>query len=261
MPQVKAIKDGLTIAETSEGFEVTQPFLIFDLPENKVRPLSDAVNVTGLPRYGDPYGRWGISVTARKFTPTDEMKNACICEITYSKPDESQSANPNASGAFSPGKTEMQVSTVNEKTYFDRNGDLMTVRYRGIATGNALGIQAKEADIVRPVFRFKHVRTETSIPFLKSKQYTGKINSTPIWGFNARELLILGVTNSEQNKGVNQEVTYDFAYDARTWRFDGSFTINGGFVPDDATPGNGIEFFDVLDEIDFAPLGLNIILE
>lgn len=254
MAKAEPVKDGLEITETAEGFQVTQPYQVTGLPVNKSRPLSDAAFVTGLPKFGDPYGLWDIKVVSRKWS-AGEIVNGAICDIEYGTPDESQVAKGATSA--SPGRIEIRASTVTEQSYFDIKGDPLIVQYRGVATNGALWTLVNQAETQRPVFRFAHVRKEVDVPMLKAKNYVGRINLAPIWGFGAKELLILSITNQEQNKGLTQEVTYDFAWDPNTWRFESS-TLVGGRLPSDATLGNGFEFYDVLEAKDFSPLGLNI---
>lgn len=248
---VKRIREELTIEDTPSGKVVTEPWLVTGLPPDKTRPLSAAVDSTRIPQLGVGYGRWGIQVTRRRFTPRGVNGGRAI--LTYSVPDESEE--PVGDDADS-GRIELRAGSATERRLTDIEGNRLLVTYRGDA---ALGRLTKfaEAEVQVPIFRLTIRRSEDTLPLDKAVAFTGRVNSTPFEGFAEKTLLILGISSTEQNKGVKNEVVYELAFKTDTWRFLAKILI-GGVVPVDAEIGNGLEFYDVYGARDFSGLGLRM---
>ncbi len=249
---VEQVKDGLTIEETSEGVTASQPYIVTDIPSTGKFPMSAVLSAPGLPPINDPFGQFDIIVLKRTVATDATLVNGAMVTVEYGFPDSSEVA-ATASGASE--RIEMKVGTITEKTLFDVNGEFIRVSYRGTDTGGALFRQVQEAEVQRPVFRFTVRRNEPKIPFQKGQEFTGKVNLTPFSVFDPKTLLLLGIANSETNKGISQEVTYELVWKADSWLFQAQIIL-GGRLPEDAQLGNGLEVYDVFEAIDFAGLGL-----
>lgn len=253
---VKEDKDGLEISQSSDGYKAVQTYTVTNIPVSGRFPLAQVMGAPKVPKVNDPFGQFDIVVLERIVGTDAKLVNGARVTVKYGLPDSSAGVG-GAGVATSRTRIEMKVGTISEKTFFDINNKFLKVKYQGTASFGAILSQIQQAEVQRPVFRFTARRDEAKIPFAKAELYTGAINSTVYFGFPAKTLLILGVSNSETNKGLSQEVAYEFAFRRKTWKHEANIII-GGRLPSDAAIGNGIEFYDVFEAIDFAGLGISL---
>ena len=212
------------------------------------------MNAPKIPKRNDPLGQFNIVVLERKVSTDAALANGARVTVEYGVPDTSASVGSTAS---SPTRIEMKVGTVSEETFFDINGNFLRVSYQGVQSLGLKLTQLQKAEIQRPIFRFTARRDEAKIPFLKAQEFTGTVNSAQFFNFAPKSLLLLGVGNSETNKGLSQEVTYEFIWRKATWVHEVSIIFDGK-LPTDAQIGNGLELFDVFEAKDFSGLGVSL---
>lgn len=252
--KVDIVKEGIKIDETPEGVTVSEPYVVTEIPVTDDRPMSEVVEASDLPHMGKPYGKYGIQVVRRSFSSEPGLVNGARAEITYAVPSETEDV---TSGEGSKGRLEIRAGTVTEQTVTDVNGDFLQVSYFGTETLVSAISTTRTAEVQKPVFRFTLRRSEDAIPWVKAQRFTGKVNDGPFSGFNEKTLLVLAITNTEANKGLTQEVSYELAMNPDSWRFLAKITI-GGRIPPDAEFGNGLELYDVYPTDNFGELGITL---
>ncbi len=257
MIEVNPLKESLELSESAEGMQATMNYMVTGLPVDPDFPLADAMISPKLPKFGEPFGRFGIQVVERVANVNPNLSSGAIVSIKWAVPDSKDT--PPSTGSKSKPRIEMKVGTISETTLTDIKGDFLKLVYRGTATGGARLTQVQEAEIQKPVFRFTARRDEDKIPFLLAKKFIAKVNSTTFYDFEPKTLLCLGISNTESNKGLTQEVLYEFAWKEDTWRHEARLVLGGRF-PADASLGNGLELYDVFLSRDFRELGLSLAL-
>lgn len=153
---------------------------------------------------------------------------------------------------------ELSVDTFTEGTIFDKNGDKMVLSYVSIGSaGVSLLRQTINFEIQRPTVSVNITQTaDGEGRGIIRDGLVGRINSVEWSGFPKKTWLYRGFTSTqeEQSKFKRRHI---YTYNAKGWRAQGQAQVDGR-VPENATLENGIAFFDVYQEFDFAArLGLS----
>jgi hypothetical protein len=257
MSVIKDLIADHTITRTADGFETERVYMVEvrgGLAETK---LYNALTTAGVPQYNDPHPTLpDVRVTRIQARPaTGHSPNTFRVVVTYTIPEADDALSEAEDDLATSGKVTFNTSLASEKTWFDINGDFLTVRWRG---GTIVTVY-KEAEVQRPQLEVAFRRVETSAPKSEILNYLGKVNSGPWSGFPAKTWLCTRI-DADQEKAGKFEVDYGFSYRPETWRLEVIANLTAEQIaelPPDVESANGYQLYDVYQTADFNQLNLN----
>lgn len=221
--------------------------------------LYEALSATGLPGLGDSHPALSTALCTNRQVGIFGVSTAQV-ECSFEIPT-SDSDNPLLD---TTGVARFSASTINEQTSTDKDGVRMTISWSGFlnklypgssdtATFKAWN-DVVEADVNRPQWAFELSRRETDLIAIANlcATHIGTVNSTS-WGaafpIPPRSALCLAIDVEVVNNGEVRAI-YQFGYAPETYDYVATARIDNR-IPEDVTPGNGIETFRIYPESDF----------
>jgi hypothetical protein len=271
------ITDAAQLEQTRDGIRLVETYRVptADLSGSGAARLHSALSVAGVPAQGaastiDPT----VVCVRRRVEPAGASGPVVNVICDYEVPS-SDDDNPLLD---TTGILRVSAGLLTERTFRDRDGAFMSVRYTGTvrnfwpeeffagqgAFGNTL--QLIEAEVFRPQLSFELTRRYTGpgarqTVLEHARTYTGRINvvnwvGTVDWA--ARTVLCVDVQVDVETT-EELRVTYAFEVRPATWDVIGVFT-RWGRAPDniDNPPGNGVGVFAVYDQADFNALPVRV---
>lgn len=153
------------------------------------------------------------------------------------------------------GLIQIGATISTEETQRDKDGVPLTVTYT--PPGGEPDTQGVTAEISVPRSTRRLERVERRPDLTLSDEYTGAVNEFPIWGREARTLLVTELQHVSRDGGATWNASYEFQYRPETW--DGYAYHKD---PETGSPtvgitlGNGIERKRLLAEKDFSKIGV-----
>lgn len=259
------------LRHSGSGYEDTRVFIVSEVSGEPSARKWNALNTSGIPRRGDPHPVIpGISVQDIAINPK-ENDNA-IYHVVCEYGGDSEGTAEGLEGSGIKG-IEISTSTATIETSKDINGEFMIVTYEGpsfFLTLNSIE-PPKEVSLISTsgVLRGEYeisilravVTVERNIPSLSENfRVAMKTNDSEWSGGGLDEWLILGVDSSVSGNGK-----HDWRYQLarapdRGWSLRGELrnTMFGNPLPSDAVEGNGIEYFQLYERINYDTLGFSI---
>lgn len=264
---VTRLQRGAEESEDAIGVSATIQYLVEDVAGDAATRLRRARRAPGIPRVGQPYGAVpGIQVLSVRCAPEAEDSENYLVTVDYGRPD-SETAATGASGV-SQAEVSIDATTISETVFRDVKGRYLRVRYAGrpklfdADTGNPVSstffvkqTTVEQVTVQRPSVSVRISRLEAVLPRQAPFRATGKVNSSVWSGFAPKTWLCTGITSAPE-PGGRYRVDYAFVYAPDTWRAEVT-ALYQGFIPSDAVEGNGIEVYDVYEDIDFNQLGVS----
>lgn len=249
---------------TESGLSAARAFLVSGLSGDGPQRLIEALNVPGIPKYGDLYpGTSKCAAVDISATPAPGSTGKMRVIVKYKdittkggKPDDK--AKP---------IVRVIARTVEVETEKDIKGEPLIVKYTQIneqMLGGSLQqvyqekTYAGRAKYHLPVIGFRFERKESQAPTAKAKTYLGKVNKGQFFGYGARMLLVTELSGVTNDGGETYQVVYEImvgpshGWDAKMRYVDEL----SGKTPEDAEEGNGIATFQIYEEVDFGGMSL-----
>lgn len=262
--QLNLIEDA-TVRQDANGLFATRRALIRGVRGPADERPRRALEATGLPRYGDPHPAWGeLKLSDIQLTPVDA--ETWEARLSYREPSAGDLVNMVAPGSvidrnwFALTVTEELVQDINgERLYHFYTGSPLTPTIIGNGvvfqrTANQLVWKNERAEVQRPSIGVR-VTISDIRTIERLLEFAGTVNEGTWSGYPAQTWLIGGMdSRREGNRWIN---TIEFFYRPETWKFKSVLEYFGA-PPDDATEGNGIEFFDVYRAKNFNRLGFGL---
>ena len=259
MPSVEEdLTQGHRVVRDGSDIVITRVFWVRNLTDAPQFQLLEAITQAQIPSYGDQYP-WGAPVEYPTFEETyvrsitAEPYGAAAAKVTveygYVQP-----ATVNVSdfaGNDSPEVKNITASVASKKASKDILAADMTLTLP--ATRSSWPSYISEAEILKPVGTLVFERTEKTSPAARMRTYMGKINSLVEGPFAAKSLLCSNIDAVTEDGGVTWSVTYEFRYDPDLWQHRDIYKGSDGKVP----PGATLQTWDILEAVDFAPLGID----
>lgn len=254
--------EGDRVEQTARGWSSVSRYVVVEAAGES---LYDATRLDGIPRLGQAHPQIpGIQVI-NKSAERIAGDSAVAVTVEYGVPDPDDTGD--GAGIEGQGEIEIDAALISEQTYRDIRGAIMRVSYDGRpylftidgeeqSVGRVRLTKVITANVERPNVSLRFTRVERDISIAQIAALTGKINRSPFLGFPAGTWLCRRI-NPRAIAGGRYRTTYELIYDPRGWRLEGAVDY-AGLVPFDATPGNGIEFFDIYEQADFSPLRIGV---
>ena len=264
------------VQRTADGYSAEVIAVVSDVPGDEWTRRFEALRTPGLPAYGSVHpAEPSIFLLDTSAEPAGAgSTRTFIVRLGY-RPARADDAVPSGD-PLGPTTWSGDVTTYSEQTYQDVNGNSMLVGYRGRPTQLVIDattgqvdetipfvfgvtsilniIELATANVDRPTQIMRATRWERDNPERAAESVTGSTNRARFRGKAPRTVLCRGVRFEPAANGGFQ-VSYEFAYRPAGWQVRATVSYQGK-VPDDATVGNGIQFYDVLPAADFASLRL-----
>lgn len=241
---------------TFRGWQVTEVYPVTDAVGVE---LDDIAEANGIPRIGAKHPRKPIRVVSVTAQWVNADNGVAHVTVEYGVPDPDE----NGDGSDTEGEFEIDAVLVSETTYRDIRGAIMRVSYDGRPyvftqageqqdVGRVQLTKVITANVDRPQVSLRFTRIEATADIDRIVSISGHVNQAPFLGYPAGTWMCRRI-NPRRIAGGRYRTTYELLYDARGWRAEGAVDYTG-LVPFDATPGNGIEYFDIYPSADFGPL-------
>jgi len=265
MATATRIVEGARISSLiGEGNIVTEPFIVADaVGATPVERLYDAINATNLPEIGSEHPTIPFAVLAEiRGDPAGAGSDKAFVTAIYKGP-EIITAEPNPT--TDPGTLYDSVALQDIETRFDRAGEqILLTKVELSETITQPGV----ASLQIPVVIRGVQRREVANPSSLAAQYVGKVNSTPLWGEDARRWLCTRIDGTSTDFGDSYTVNYEFQR-SELLRYSPSPTDTYSswdallvFEDEDGRPienpvfGESMQIIQVYGEEDFDQLGL-----
>lgn len=262
-----------TLQNGPNGWSDVWQYFVCDIDGNPDTRRFRAMSASGIPRKNDshPDGIPGVRVTNITSAYDEADPDQVIVTVEFGGEAESTAENLQGTGIKS---IEVSTSLVSQRTARDRHGNQMIVLYEGPevvipgATGGAFS-PGTENQTVRAVYSKMLVEadydlsittvtvtTEADRPsHLRSEQVATRINSGRWSGIAANRVMCLGI-DCNQNQAGRFDWRHIFsiapnAPDNPTWLFRAENIVIGDALRLNNTVGNGIEFFELYEPINF----------
>lgn len=236
--------EGSSMSVTPAGYVITRGCLISGVTGNANERVYNALADAGIPAIGAAHPVAALSAykAARKnILSADESNSIFRIAVEYELPTKTFTidGDPIWSNA---------VATEAKQKNSDINGDPLVVTYDGKP-------QTGTAEVMQPGVVLKAERLESANPLSIAVDYVGFVNSDTFQGFLPGFLLCTRIEGSG-NDEAGWKVTYEFQYNIDQWLSTIVYEDENGVVPADITVSDGIEVYDMYDEIAFSGLGL-----
>lgn len=228
---------------TSDNFTVTRAWMVSEFGgiSGSAKVIS-AINADGVARFGEKHPQENaIQVVGISAKPVDSDIIKVVCNYDYAKQDDKPPNNT--------GQMDVSVSTTLQEitTNFDAKGNLIVVRYSRKITDETTGEirtqvdkQIGEIKVQIPLTVLRLSRKEPSDPRIKSQIYSGKINSSGIFGDPAKYWLCKSITGDSKDGQKTFDVVYEFQRNPNTWDATVIYIDpDTGKPPEDITDDNG----------------------
>lgn len=189
------------------GTSATVKYIVGDVSGSGVERYTNAIDREGIPDVGDEHPRvQGLFVTGINAAPAEGEAEIWIVAVQYS-------VGSSIDQAKGYSESEISISTTTEETTTNKDayGQLMTT-----------GAELTETIHLSQVTRFRYTvsirRTEKELDIPRHRSLLGKAN-TDSWFYGAPYTWLC--TNIDVSKNYNDgyDVTYEFAQNELTWRF------------------------------------------
>lgn len=236
------------------GTRSAQESILF---ENAPAPLERVLEQPGIPRFGDAYSAQRPDLLVNDVQAEPLGLGHAQITVSYAAADEVASAF--GERALGDSQVELATESLTEETIFDVNGVRLVTRY---IAGLAFGIGGSAAAVVTQTHRVQLqrqakvvivTRLEGDPPWDWFFEFNGKVNSVPFLRRPARHWL-LDLSSAPAGDG-RHDVRYRFVLSDSSWDAELRH-VSSGFVPNDASDGNGIERRPMYETADFARLAL-----
>ena len=240
----------------TDGYSTERSYLVTDVSGTPETRLYNAMTQPGIPQLNDPHPILpDVRVTKVNARPQGSGSDIRVI-ASYSVP-QVEDAIPDAQqDQINQAQVSLTTGVTSESTWFDINGEFLTVTWRG----PGVFVKAfKEASVQRPQLSVNFKRIETSIPKAAILNHLGRINSVPWSGFPRQTWLCTKVDASEDKEG-RYTVDYGFSYKEDDWRLELVQSLTDAQVaelPPDTETANGYAVYDVYRTSDFNALGLS----
>mgnify|MGYP001816537199 FL=1 len=259
---VEDLERGHRITFDLTTINIERIFRVTDLADPAELQLIEALGQASIPVYydlyplpadpspsPDPYENYrGCRVISRVAQP--DGPQAALVTIGYTN-DFGTTFSVGPGGSDSQDIKQVRFSVSQRTTTVDRDSNPMlipapTPKYAGLDPY----LSTANINVGTGVVAFE--RTESSAPDVRMQSYVGKLNSIAL-GAYAPETLLCSAIDGNSTDNVIWTVSYEFEYDAAGWKHVDRYHDSAGAIPAVATDVT----FDVLETIDFTPLGLD----
>lgn len=259
MAVILDIRDG-DVSRDTDGLHTSRIVRVTSLSGDAATRLYNAMNASGVPRYGEPHPSIphlrAISISAAP----DEA--GARITVNYGQPTfEQKEPNETEQPIIQVGSTLQESQTSKDK---DDNLIFTEFTYTPVDEDGNQGEEITEKFV--PVLALQTAQTaveyqrrENANPLQKSLLYVGKVNSVGIGLFAARTLLCTGIEGQSNDGGISYSVGYRFQYNPRTWDVEFFYIDQETGQPHkDVTisPANGYGTARLYNEIDMRPLNV-----
>lgn len=267
MPTLKAsdTQEDARVQWTEAGLSATRGFLVTGLTGDAAKRGIDALNVSGIPKYGDLYpgtakcAAVDISAAPSKTSVGNFKVLVQYKDVTAKggKPDDKAKATIRVIARTIEVETEKDVEGEPLKVeYIQKNeqmldGSLQTIQTIRTYTGRAR--------FHLPVIGFRFERKEGQAPTAKASAYLGRVNKGLFLGYPSRMLLVTELSGVSHDGGETYQVAYEIMVGAKSTGWDSQQRYIDeltGKVPDDVSDGNGLGSFQIYEEVDFGGMNL-----
>lgn len=223
------IIDGARAEISTTGLRATRIAHVEGLISKGSAGLFEAMNASGIPRHGEPFpdipNLWVTGVEA-VYEPDSNTQARVI--IRYGFPDIDVGYFDNEPSETTTPRLEVSSSVQSTTTNKDVHGKVFVIdnyhkEFRepdGTPIGtNALPepAQGGEVNFQQPTATVRYFRREPGSPGLKSKQYVGTINASPVFGDPAHFWMCTRLDGSTDDGGRSYNTTYEFQRHPDSW--------------------------------------------
>ena len=261
-----------TLSDGPEGKRQTALYLVSGVTGDLFNRRANALEHPEIPRKFSQHQRFPeCVVTEKTVEPVDDSPTRFIVRVLWSELRPGQNL-AEMSGAFGPLTWSGGSRSFAETITRDVNGELMYVYYRGTPALEVIDLDTGEvttnvvatslfrsstiasATVDRSLQTLRGRRWERNTPEFIATRYRERVNASAWRGYAPKTVLCFELSWDAAERG-GYNVTYEFVINPKTWAHEGAISING-LVPSDATPGNGLQTFEIYETVDFGPLSL-----
>lgn len=259
-----------SLRETAEGREAVVNLLVTEVTGDVWSKRVNALEAPGVPIIGAQHPAIpDLVLVEREVQPATSRTEAFVVRLRYGERD---AQNIDRTQPYSETVWSGSARSFTETTREDVNGRRLSVYYSGspvieilnLSTGEVTpqaqgfgfykAARIAEVEVERPLLELTGERWERDDPERRAAQYQAHVNSDT-WRGYAPYTALMREVGFEPDPLGGWRTRYRVTINPAGWRAEVTIQIFNQ-VPQDATEGNGIEVYDVLPAISFAPLAL-----